>query len=86
MSISISSALSTAVVAAANSSSNAAPVERNPQPQQTANTSGYTLQISEAQQVYQLYNEGQQIPQIAAALNLPVSTVNDYLGVSSSGS
>jgi DNA-binding NarL/FixJ family response regulator len=44
------------------------------------------VQLSEAQQVYQLYNQGQQIPQIAAALNLPVNTVNDYLGVTSSGS
>ena len=86
MSISISSTLSTAVVAAANSSSNAAPAERNPQPQPTASNPGYTVQLSEAQQVYQLYNQGQQIPQIAAALNLPVNTVNDYLGVKSSGS
>jgi DNA-binding NarL/FixJ family response regulator len=86
MSISISSALSTAVVAAANSSSNAASAERNPQPQPTASNPGYTVQLSEAQQVYQLYNQGQQIPQIAAALNLPVNTVNDYLGLTSSGS
>jgi len=40
--------------------------------------------LSESQQVYQLYNQGQQIPQIAATLNLPVSAVNSYLGINSS--
>jgi DNA-binding NarL/FixJ family response regulator len=89
MSLSVSSALSTAAVAAANSSSNAAPATRNPQPQpqQATNNPGYTVQLSEAQQVYNLYNQGQQIPQIAETLNLTVSAVNNYLGITgSSGS
>jgi DNA-binding NarL/FixJ family response regulator len=32
--------------------------------------------------VYQLYNQGQQVSQIAASLSLPVETVNNYLGIS----
>jgi DNA-binding CsgD family transcriptional regulator len=85
MSISISSALSTVAVTAANSSSNAAPVQRNSQPQPTSNQAGYTVQLSEAQQVYQLYNQRQQISQIAQTLNLSVDVVNTYLGNGSSG-
>jgi len=83
MSISISSALSTA--AAANTSTNPAQTAQNsPPPQQTTNNNAYTVQLSEAQQVYQLYNQGQQVPQIAATLNLSVSAVNNYLGITSS--
>jgi DNA-binding NarL/FixJ family response regulator len=75
MSISISSALATTVAAA--DTSNAAPV-RAPQP--TTPASADTVRLSEAQQVYQLYNQGQAISQIAANLNLTVDTVNLYLG------
>jgi DNA-binding NarL/FixJ family response regulator len=81
MSLSISSALSTASVAAANSSSTSAAPQRIQQP---TNNSAYTVQLTEAQQVYQLYNQGQQIPQIAGSLNLTVSAVNSYLGITSS--
>jgi DNA-binding NarL/FixJ family response regulator len=86
MSISISSALSTAAATAANSTQNETQGTqgRQPQPQQTTNNAGYTVQLSEAQQVYQLYNQGQQVPQIAAALNLSVPAVNNYLGITSS--
>jgi DNA-binding NarL/FixJ family response regulator len=82
MSLSVSSALSTAAVAAANSSSNPAPARNaQSQPLPSANNPGYTVELSEAQQVYQLYNQGQQIPQIAETLNLTVSAVNNYLGI-----
>ncbi len=86
MSISISGALSTATAAAANTSPNTAETTRNPQPQPqpTANNTGYTVQLSEVQQVYQLYNQGQQVPQIATALSLSVSAVNNYLGITNS--
>ena len=80
MSASVSSAPPTASVAVGSSSN----VGRNPQPhpeKPTVNNTGYTVQVSEAQQVYQLYNQGQQISQIATALNLSVSAVNNYLGI-----
>jgi len=81
MSLSISSALSTASVAAANSSSNAA-APRNPQP--TTNAAADTVQLSESQQVHQLYNEGQRVSQIALSLSITVEAVNSYLGISNS--
>jgi hypothetical protein len=34
--------------------------------------------------VYQLYNQGQRISQIAASLRLTVEAVNGYLGITSS--
>jgi DNA-binding NarL/FixJ family response regulator len=79
MSISISSALSLV----ADASPNASQTTQNPQPQESARSTGYTVQLSEAQQVYQLYNQGQQVSQIAATLNLSVAAVNTYLGITS---
>ena len=81
MSISISSALSTV---AANTSPNTTETTQNPGPQQPVSSAGYTVQLSEAQQVYQLYNQGQQVTQIAATLNLSVAAVNNYLGITNS--
>jgi DNA-binding NarL/FixJ family response regulator len=78
MSISISSSLSTASLAAANSSSTSAAAQT---PQPTTNQSAYSVTLTEAQQVYQLYNQGQQVSQIATSLSLPVSAVNNYLGI-----
>jgi len=40
-----------------------------------------TVQLTEAEQVYQLYNQGQQVPQIAEALSLSVAEVNIYLNI-----
>lgn len=42
-------------------------------------TAADVVQISEAQRVYQLYNQGQTIQQIALGLNLSVAAVNEYL-------
>jgi DNA-binding NarL/FixJ family response regulator len=84
MSIPISSALSIVATAISPQNTNQAVQNLQPQPQETeqaTNTSGYTVQLSEAQQVYQLYNQGQQVPQIATALNLSVTAVNNYLGI-----
>jgi DNA-binding NarL/FixJ family response regulator len=81
MSISISSALSTL---ATNTSPNAIQTTQSPESQQPASNAGYTIQLSEAQQVYQLYNQGQQVEQIAATLNLSVAAVNNYLGITNS--
>jgi hypothetical protein len=82
MGISISSALATvAVVDNAVSNSNPAPVQA-----QVTNEPTDTVQLTSAQQVYNLYNEGQSVPQIAFSLNLPVPVVNGYLGISGSSS
>jgi DNA-binding CsgD family transcriptional regulator len=80
MGISISSALATAAAdyATQNSASAAAPV-------QNQNNAGDTVQLTAAQQVYNLYNEGQTVSQIAFNLNLPVPLVNNYLGITNSG-
>jgi DNA-binding NarL/FixJ family response regulator len=80
MGITISSALLTGA-AAANSPSTAAaqPV------QQPSGNSGDTVTLTVAEQVYQLYNQGQQVSQIATSLSLPETTVNNYLGITRSG-
>ena len=77
MSISVSPA--TAALAAANPSPNTAPVQRVQQP---ANNGGDTVKLTESQQVYQLYNQGQTVSQIANNLSLAVSAVNSYLNIS----
>jgi DNA-binding NarL/FixJ family response regulator len=79
MSISISSSLPAAAVAATNSSVRSAAAQPT---QPTTNTSADTVRLSESQQVYQLYNQGQRISQIASNLSLTVSAVNSYLGIS----
>ena len=83
MSIAISSSLSVASSASANSSSNSAAVQ---QPQPSVNASADTVHLTVAQQVYQLYNQGQTVSQIASGLSLSVEMVNSYLGISSSSS
>jgi DNA-binding NarL/FixJ family response regulator len=79
MSISISSSFSTTSFAAANASSNSAAAQRT---QQTTNDSADTVKLTESQQVHQLYDQGQTVPQIASSLSLTVDTVNSYLGIS----
>jgi len=76
MGISISSAFATA-----NSSANSTAVQK-PQPvQPSTNNLADTVTLTESQQVYQLYNQGQQVSQIATTLSLPVEIVNNYLGI-----
>jgi DNA-binding NarL/FixJ family response regulator len=41
------------------------------------------VSLSETEQVYQLYNQGQRVTQIAEALSLSVSAVNSYLNLAS---
>jgi DNA-binding NarL/FixJ family response regulator len=81
MSISISSTLPAPPPAVANAPAKPAPAQR---PQPTANASADTVRLSETQQVYQLYNQGQAVTQIASNLSLSVSEVNSYLGITSS--
>ncbi len=81
MSISISSTLPAPAPAAANVAAKPAPA----QPAQPITTaSADTVRLSESQQVYQLYNQGQRVSQIAANLSLTVAAVNGYLGITSS--
>jgi hypothetical protein len=76
-SISISSTLPALAPAVANAS--AKPASAQPQP--TTNASADTVRLSESQQVNQLYNQGQEVSQIATSLSLSVSDVNSYLGI-----
>jgi DNA-binding NarL/FixJ family response regulator len=80
MSTSISSlllaTLSTANTAAAGSAA---------RPQPVASVGEDTVQLTEAQQVYQLYNQGQRVSQIASSLSLTESAVNSYLSLSATG-
>jgi len=79
MSVSISPSI--ASLSAANPSPNTAPAQKVQQP---ANNGGDTVKLSESQQVYQLYNQGRTVSQIALSLSLAVSAVNNYLNISNS--
>jgi DNA-binding NarL/FixJ family response regulator len=79
MSISISSSFSPASFAAANSYSNSAAAQKIQPP---ANDAADTVKLSESQQVIQLYQQGQQVSQIASSLSLTVDSVNNYLNIS----
>jgi DNA-binding NarL/FixJ family response regulator len=81
MSISVTSAIPTLSFVTGNTASNAQAAQ-NQRPVQPTNTRpADTVRLTEAQQVYQLYNQGQKISQIASALNLSVESVNNYLGI-----
>lgn len=77
MTISVSSSLPAAAVAATNSSARSAAA-----PTQQVQAQADTVRLSESQQVYQLYNQGQGISEIASNLSITVSAVNSYLGIS----
>ncbi len=84
MSLAITSALASVTAPNAPSATASQPPVQQQAPQPT-NTSTDTVTLTEAQQVYNLYNQGQTVPQISSSLSLPVSTVNNYLGISQSG-
>lgn len=85
MSNAISSAISIASVAL-NSPTTATASQPRQQPlQQPAIVSGDTLRLTEAQQVYNLYNQGQAVSQIASSLSLSEKAVNGYLGITQGG-
>jgi DNA-binding NarL/FixJ family response regulator len=81
MSTSISS-LSLATLSTANTAAAAGSAAR---PQPVASAGEDTVQLTEAQQVYQLYNQGQRVSQIASSLSLTESAVNSYLSLSATG-
>jgi len=81
MSISISGSLSSSPSTSANFSNPA--VQNARQSRATSVPTADAVRISESQQVYQLYNQGQRISQIATSLRLTVDAVNGYLGITS---
>jgi DNA-binding NarL/FixJ family response regulator len=70
---------------AAGSSATANELAAQQQSQPAVSSEAYSVQLTEAQRVYQLYDQGQQIPQIATNLNISVAAVNSYLNLSNSG-
>lgn len=75
---------SLSAVDAANASSQAQ--QQQAESEQQPETRGSDIvQLTEAQQVYQLYNQGYEVTQIASSLSLTVAAVNSYLNISSSG-
>jgi len=76
---SISSLFPNALPAAANASSNATAAQSAPT---AANVATDTVQLTEAQQVYQFFNQGQSVSQISSSLGLSVASVNGYLNIS----
>ena len=44
------------------------------------------VNLTETQQVYQLYNQGQRVSQIASNLSLSVEAVNSYLNIANTTS
>ncbi len=81
MSISVTSAIPTLSFTTGNTASNGQAAQVQRQDQQTNVRPADTIRLTEVQQVYQLYNQGQKISQIASALNLSVESVNNYLGI-----
>jgi DNA-binding CsgD family transcriptional regulator len=79
MSTPISNLFPNAPSAAANVATNTAPA---PQPRRAA--AADTVQLTEAQQVFQLFNQGQSVSQIASSLSLSVPAVNTYLNIAGS--
>ena len=86
MSITATTGLASLEAAAANAPSNAADAQAEQAPAPGADSGEDTVQLTVSQQVYQLYNQGQQVSQIAASLNLTVAAVNSYLSLLNSGS
>jgi DNA-binding NarL/FixJ family response regulator len=68
---------------AASSTANTTANPRPAAPQAAISTD--SVQLTEAQQVYQLYMQGQLVSQIALTLGLPEAVVNSYLNLSPSG-
>jgi DNA-binding NarL/FixJ family response regulator len=80
MSSPISSAFPESLPAAANSGSAAPAAQSAP----SSNVAVDTVTLTEAEQVYQLYNQGQSVSQIASSLSLSEAAVNQYLNPSNS--
>ncbi len=77
MSLAISSSFPAETITANVSTRSAAASLAQP----PAQVAGDTVQLTVAQQVYQLYNQGQQVSQIASSLRLSVEAVNGFLNI-----
>lgn len=80
MSITVSSALATASVAAADASSSQSTIQTT---QPTTSAPVDTVRLSVTQQVNKLYSQGQSVNEIASNMGLTVNDVNLYLGANS---
>lgn len=69
---------------ASNAASNPASNEKAAPKDQPVFVPPDHVNLTEPQQVYQLYNQGQRVSQIASDLNLSVAAVNSYLNISNS--
>jgi DNA-binding NarL/FixJ family response regulator len=85
MSINIPSVASGEAAAAASPASVSAAAPEVQPVQQVANSSADTVRLTSAEQVYQLYTQGQKVSQIASSLSLSVAAVNSYLNLSNGG-
>jgi DNA-binding NarL/FixJ family response regulator len=81
----MSTSISSLFLAAVSSVNTAAAAGSTARQQPVANAGEDTVQLTEAQQVYQLYNQGQRVSQIASSLSLTEAAVNSYLNLSATG-
>jgi hypothetical protein len=86
MGITATAGLASITATTANAASTAANGQAAQAPPPKVNSGGDTVQLTVAQQVYQLYNQGQKVSEIASALSLSVAAVNSYLNLPGSGS
>jgi hypothetical protein len=77
MTISVSGSLSTPLSAAEPVSAPSATTQPDPKTAAPADT----VRLSQAAQVHLLKQQGQLLSQIASNLNIPVATVDGYLGI-----
>ena len=81
----MSSSVSSLFLATPSATNQAAAADSAATRQPVATTPSDVVQLTEAQQVYQLYNQGQRVSQIASSLNLTEAEVNSYLDLSLTG-
>lgn len=83
-SLSFAGTLTSSVTATQTSQPSASSAQAASALQAPSNNGGDFVQLTEAQQVEQLYSHGRTVPQIASNLNLSVQAVNNYLSISQS--
>jgi len=81
----MSTSISSLFLATPSTTNTAAAAASAVKPQPVASAGADTVQLTEAQQVYQLYNSGQRVSQIASKLSLTEAAVNSYLNLSATG-
>lgn len=82
MALAISGSFANLFAAAAAGSNNAATA---PKPQPLRTNTADTVQVTQGQQVRQLYSQGHTVSQIASSLNLTAQAVDTYLNISTVG-